>query len=397
MRVVVADDITGAVEVAGIGWRYGLTVALQRDLCLAPPATDLLVLDTDSRALSAPAARARVAQAAACAHSAGWVYKKVDSVLRGPVRAECTELAQRLGKRAVCLCPANPSLGRTVEGGCLCVAGAPVHQTGFAHDPEWPATTAQVTDLLARSPGWPCVTGAAARGAGQGQIAIGDITAAADLQRWAGMIDETLLPAGGGDFFEALLQAQGLRPVRRTDWVCPPGPCLLVCGSTAASSRTVVDRLARSGQAICNMPRAVFAGEEDDAGAAIARWASELGAALDRDGLAVLAIQHPVVTDGAVAHRLAAQCAQAVRQVLQHRPVGALLVEGGATAAAILATLGHAQWQVVGEVQRGVGVLRPRGQKLDLVLKPGSYPWPEAFLVTVQGMASGGGATTRYT
>ena len=44
--LVIADDITGAAELAGIGWRYGLQVALQRDLRAEAPAADLLVLDS---------------------------------------------------------------------------------------------------------------------------------------------------------------------------------------------------------------------------------------------------------------------------------------------------------------------------------------------------------------
>ncbi|MBM4144347.1 MAG: hypothetical protein FJ225_12255 [Lentisphaerae bacterium] len=376
MMFVIADDITGAVELAGIGWRYGLTVALQRDLNATPPGADLLVLDTDSRSLTEPEARESVALAATHTRGADWVYKKVDSVLRGPVRAECTELAMRLGRRSVRLCPANPSLGRRIEAGCLRIAGVPLSQTAFARDPEWPATTDRVSDLLARSSGWPCRTGEAARSAETDQIAVGDVASAADPQHWAGTVDETVLPAGGGDFFEALLQRQGLRQERRADWVCPAGPCLLVCGSTAASSRAVVDRLEQAGRVICDMPNALFTAVADSS-AAIRNWSSDLSAALGRNGLAVLAIRHPVVTDGAVARRLAAHCAEAVRQVLQRGRVRSLLIEGGATAAAILAALGYAQWEVAGEVQRGVGVLRPRGLEMDLVLKPGSYPWPE--------------------
>lgn len=379
MRVVIADDITGAVELAGIGWRYGLAVSLQRDLGLAPPATDLLVLDTDSRSLGGVEACERVARAMACIRRGDWVYKKVDSVLRGHVRAECTALAQQLCRTSVRLCPANPSLGRTIENGGLRIAGKALPQTSFANDPEWPAATEQVEELLARSPGWPCVTRADARHPAAGRIAVGDVNAAADLRCWAEAADETVLPAGGGDFFEALLQHQGLRQERHADWGCPPGPCLLVCGSTAASSRAMVDRLEQSGKAVCGMPVALFAAA-DDSSAAVDCWAAELGAALARQGLAVVAIRHPVVADGAVARRLATHCARAVRQVLRHSPVRALLVEGGATAAAILTELGHAQWEVAGELQRGVGVLRPRGKQLDLVLKPGSYPWPERLL-----------------
>lgn len=382
MIVVVADDITGAVELAGIGWRHGLQVALQRNLQAAPPATGLLVLDTDSRSLTCAAAKQQVALAAAGARNAEWVYKKVDSVLRGHVRAECTELASVLGMTSVCLCPANPSLGRTIVDGCLRVAGVPLHKTAFAHDPEWPATTDRAADLLVRSPGWPCRTDAAATRADKGQIAAGDVVSATDLRRCAERVDQAVLPAGGGDFFEALLKHRGHQEQRRPQWTPPAGPCLMVCGSTAATSRAAVERLAQAGAAVCDMPPALFTAAAGSS-AALNRWSADLTAALTRQGLAVLAIRHPVVTDAVLARRLAAACAQAVRQVLRDSPVRLLLVEGGATAAAILAALGYAHWDVVGEVQRGIGVLRPQGRELDLVLKPGSYPWPEVALPPV--------------
>src|SRR5687768_7538591 len=93
--LVIADDLTGAAEIAGVGHRYGLpTRLLRRRRPVEGCEPGLTVLDTDSRLLP-PADAARVVGdvvSAVRGHDIDLVYKKVDSVLRGPVRAEVDAL-----------------------------------------------------------------------------------------------------------------------------------------------------------------------------------------------------------------------------------------------------------------------------------------------------------------
>jgi uncharacterized protein YgbK (DUF1537 family) len=61
-----------------------------------------------------------------------------------------------------------------------------------------------------------------------------------------------------------------------------------------------------------------------------------------------------------------------------------LVIEGGATAAAIVAALGWTAFDVEGNLAPGVVSMRPlakteRGKRFRIVLKPGSYPWPPNF------------------
>ena len=50
MIVVIADDITGAAELAGIGLRYGLRVVVADDI-LSAKETELLVVYTNTRSM----------------------------------------------------------------------------------------------------------------------------------------------------------------------------------------------------------------------------------------------------------------------------------------------------------------------------------------------------------
>src|SRR5262245_26524103 len=120
--IILADDLSGAAELAGIAFSHGYTAEVQRQF---DPASDaeVIAVDTDSRSLPAVAAADRVrrtAQAIIAARPA-WIFKKVDSLLRGNVRVEVEALLTAADYSRALLIPANPSRGRTIEAGDLCI------------------------------------------------------------------------------------------------------------------------------------------------------------------------------------------------------------------------------------------------------------------------------------
>jgi uncharacterized protein YgbK (DUF1537 family) len=79
---------------------------------------------------------------------------------------------------------------------------------------------------------------------------------------------------------------------------------------------------------------------------------------------------------------LSAMMAGSVVRVLQESPVARLLIEGGATAAAVLRRLGWKRLTVSG-TSADVALLHPIGiTGPQICLKPGSYPWPEPLWPT---------------
>ena len=147
---VIADDLTGAAEIGAIGWSRGLRAEILRD---GKPGceADLICVDTDSRSCEPGVAAQRAAAAAKMLQATGarWIYKKVDSVLRGNVIPEVEAILQQLGLNRALLLPENPSLGRTIAGGEYFIHGQPIHLTEFANDPEHPRGSPQVLQLLA--------------------------------------------------------------------------------------------------------------------------------------------------------------------------------------------------------------------------------------------------------
>src|SRR5262245_23802246 len=115
--IVLADDLSGAAEVAGIAFGWGLSAEVQRQFD-AEAAVDVVAVDCDSRSLSEPAAVERVHRIAAevVASRPEWIFKKVDSVLRGHVRAEIEAILSVTRQAQAVLAPANPSRGRIIAG-----------------------------------------------------------------------------------------------------------------------------------------------------------------------------------------------------------------------------------------------------------------------------------------
>ena len=87
MLLVLADDLSGAAEVAGIAHSFGLKVTLQSDLDSAIE-TDVLVVNTDSRLSAYLPTFLEQLQKFFQTKSNIQVFKKVDSVLRGQIAEE---------------------------------------------------------------------------------------------------------------------------------------------------------------------------------------------------------------------------------------------------------------------------------------------------------------------
>src|SRR5688572_5722033 len=113
MIAVIADDLTGAAELAGIGLRYGLRAEVVTELTRETDA-DLLVVSMDSRSMDKQDAvrKASETTAAIAGLHPEMIFKKVDSALRGYVAEEIAAHLNILHLQKALLVPANPVLGR---------------------------------------------------------------------------------------------------------------------------------------------------------------------------------------------------------------------------------------------------------------------------------------------
>ncbi len=155
---ILADDLTGALDtgvkftVAGLKTR---TVIVDDPLTL-PTILDndeinVLVLDTETRALSSSKAYEKIAETSKLVTNLGYdiIYKKIDSTLRGNIGSEIDALIDILDLDAVLLTPAFMEQGRMVVGGYELVRGIPLSQTSFSKDPHTPIAESYLPTIIA--------------------------------------------------------------------------------------------------------------------------------------------------------------------------------------------------------------------------------------------------------
>lgn len=152
LLLILADDFTGAldtgVQFAACGIPTRVVVGEQVDFAANDAA--VLVVDTETRHLSAAEAYAVIAKLTREAMSAGVfsIYKKTDSALRGNIGAELSALLKTSGERRLPFLPAFPQIDRVTRDGVHYISGVPVTESPFGIDPFEPVRHARVTELI---------------------------------------------------------------------------------------------------------------------------------------------------------------------------------------------------------------------------------------------------------
>ncbi|MBD0288263.1 MAG: four-carbon acid sugar kinase family protein, partial [Flavisolibacter sp.] len=133
MIVVLADDLTGAAELGGIGLHYNLDIEINMTVNPQSKAS-LLIISTDTRSMKKEKAGIEAAKVTAKVMKLkpDLIFKKVDSVLRGHILPELTAQLEQLKLQKALLVPANPALNRTLSNGTYYIEGKPIHLSDFS-------------------------------------------------------------------------------------------------------------------------------------------------------------------------------------------------------------------------------------------------------------------------
>ncbi|MFC7027098.1 four-carbon acid sugar kinase family protein [Halomicroarcula sp. GCM10025710] len=149
--VVVADDLTGARdaghEFATRDYDTSVVLGTQTD---AEPRSDVAVYNTESRYADPEEAADRVRTVLEDSDPAV-AYKKVDSTLRGNVRAEVDAATRAVDPALVVVAPAFPDNGRVTACGCHLVDGQLVTESPPGQDEERPPTHDSLPEVFASS------------------------------------------------------------------------------------------------------------------------------------------------------------------------------------------------------------------------------------------------------
>ena len=350
-----ADDFSGAAEIAGVAHSAGLKTFLSCPLgaSLPPKGTDAWVIDLDTRRKEPWESLFRMGQLdwsfLSYAHHH---YKKTDSVLRGHILLEIQEIIRRLFIGRAVLVPANPARGRIIQDGRYSINGTPLHQTEFGQDPNYPAQTDCVDTLLReRCPG------------GKGMVPfweVPDIQTQEDLETTIREVKHRTLHAGASPYFATCLKAwgmwQGSSAPKPPTW----DSAALVSGSRSINASETAALFRKN-----HIP--VYEIDPGEPG-----WNPTTG----QSPTWMLKLTTNTLPDPNSLPWHLAECLSG--HTSKYGVPSHLLIEGGDTAAAILEKYAWQDFTVIHQWEPGVTTLKPTTKVAPFITtKPGSYPWPQ--------------------
>lgn len=378
MIAVIADDLTGAAELAGIGLRFNLKVEINTDVTAATEA-DVLVISTDTRSMNQRDAELEIERVT---HNVSMlnpslIFKKIDSVLRGHVVAEIRVQLNKLKLNTALIVPANPFLYRTIKDKTYYVNNLPIHLSSFATDPEFPVTSSNIADML-RVKAHEVHVKKIEEGLPEAGIVVGEATNIADIEAWASVVNKQTLLCGGAAFYTALLAQQNIKQGKavQNDSVVKE-PLLFVCGTTFQQSVDLVRLIKNVEGPVSYMPVEIIR-QDEPSDLLYEKWRDEIISLIAVFRKAIIAIDPATIENSdADAAILREKTACIVNAVFKSTDIHELIIEGGSTAFAIIKKLGYNRFFPVQELSPGVIRMSVAEEKdLHLTVKPGSYPWP---------------------
>lgn len=386
MTIVWADDITGAAEIAGISLRYGLNTALLTSLSTEEFAkADTIVIATNIRSASKDDAEKQSLEIcriideyikSQADNAETQLFIKTDSVLRGHINTELSAAMSTLNRNSSLLIAQNPSKGRIIKSSTYYINGTKLEDTLFNKDPEFPAISSSPAAIV----GGNCTILPVEEDIrdGRNTIFIGEAATTDDIKNQMSKAEGGMILAGGADFFEAYL-LQNVLPHHTPETACQhtditelASDCsLVVSGSTQGKSILDTPLMKRLHAKEISIPDDVFEGADPSS------WIADSCTMFSSSLAMIMRIGEHEFKGVEYAQRLKRVMALATEALIRTKKTSLLIIEGGATAFAILEQLKWNKFSMTHEFAPGVVAMRHC--ETTVILKPGSYSWGELF------------------
>jgi len=401
---VIADDLTGAMD-TGVGLAQAGLSAIITFSSTTQIASDAVVVTTDSRAESASEAYRRV-KAAGERFRDYFIYKKVDSTLRGNVAAELQALLDVTAVPHAVMCPAFPAIKRTVVNGILLVDGVPVHQTSFSRDPVSPVTRSDIIELLRAGSGIGALNlklDDVERGPvhlaerireSDYRVVVVDAVEDRHLRCIADALatsSERLLPCGSGGLGAHVPLAFGYCVGERDLPPAPAGPVLLAVGSRNDVSVRQLQRVLDT----INPPLIRVEPNEFRSRAGRTSRANQLASKI----VQLFSESRVVVLSSSLSdyapqlrHTMAPVLGAIVSRVLATCTLAGLFLSGGDVARAVCGEEGIQALRILGDLQPGVIVGEAAGARYEgvrVITKAGGFGNEDAMTQAIQHFTQG--------
>lgn len=406
----IADDFTGATDLAGNLVRAGMRVVQAIGVPAGPLAEDVdaVVVALKSRTIPASEAVAQSLAALGWLRAAGaeQVYFKYcstfDSTPAGNIGPVAEALMDALGTDFTIACPAFPENGRTVYKGYLFAGDVPLDESGMKDHPLTPMTDANLVRVLqaqsrrrvglvdyrvvARGPIAIRERFEALRAEGVG-LAIVDAISDDDLRRLGpALAGLPLVTAGSGVAIGLPANWAFVPGAAAASLPAPSGHRAIVSGSCSVATRGQLAAFVAAGGRAFALDPDRLAESESHADAVAAQAISQLGVApvlvhstADPQQVREVQGRHGVQASGERVERALARIA---RRLVEH---GArqLVVAGGETSGAVVQALGVDRLRIGPAIDPGVpwcAATSPvAGGTIHLALKSGNFGATDFF------------------
>lgn len=359
--LVIADDLTGAAELGGIAIGFGLKTKISHHL-RGLELEGVQIINTNTRSL-APGDILTYLKSLFSekidVQSWDLIYLKFDSAMRGAIGIQLEFFKNLFACEQLIFCPVNPSLGRIIRDGKYFIQGTPVASSDFARDPEFPVQYSSVKQLLS-------VQGVSlVEDVEQIHVDMTYIVPAIDnhdqIDLWANQLNNFKMFAGSGAYFERLLVRNlGFSVPLSSPEINLGRPILYVCGSSHEDSIRRLRHVPNKQLSCWSKP------------AAEQNIANELTEIINRSGVAVFSVQPQ---EHYPAEKIRNSMGLTVKLLHEQCAIQELIIEGGATAHAVLEHLNIDVLRPVAQLSQGVIRNQVDGQAQMVTMKPGSYPW----------------------
>ena len=402
---VIADDVTGATDVAAAIRRAGLRtlLALGADIDDATTPADAIVIGLKTRSLPAADAVAQSLAALAVLRQRGAdrIYVKYcstfDSTAEGNIGPITEAVARELGVDLVVTTPAAPLHGRTVYRGHLFVGDTLLAETHMRDHPVTPMRDSSVPRLLAAQSATPVANVSldvvqrgvdavrealhAARTDGALQV-VADAVTDADLAVLAEAVEGDALVAGSAGLVGAIALRETADGTAAP--TPPPGRTAIIAGSCSRRTLEQIVRFISSGS-----PAFRIAAEPGDTAEQLAARAVEWWDRQPADAAALMYSSSPASErrdDVPGAGELYERTAGLIAAQLSDRGVRRMLIAGGETSGEVIRSLGTTVAVVGEEVAPGAPWIHDERRDVHLVLKSGNFGDEDLFVdVATQG------------
>nr|WP_173933236.1 3-oxo-tetronate kinase [Chelativorans sp. Marseille-P2723] len=402
----IGDDFTGSSDLANTLAKGGMRTAQYCGLPTRPahPSVEAGIVALKTRTVPANQAVERSLAALNWLRQQGctqFLFKycsTFDSTAEGNIGPVADALADALDADPVLVCPAYPSLGRSVYAGHLFVGDKLLNECGMEHHPLTPMTDADIRRWLAlqsrsRIGHIPAASVLKGRGeiraalqhqreAGARFLVIDTIRDEDLVEIGAAAADLPLLTGGSGIALQlpANFRSTGAISRKMTEWLGREGLCAIISGSCSRATRAQVEHHRKKHPALEITVDAVMAGAIVPAG--VAEWALRY-----RDGIPLIysSADPEEVTAAQERYgkeRLASAIESFLAKTADHlvdAGVARIVCAGGETSGAIVEALKIDVLEIGPEIAPGVPALAASGRELVLALKSGNFGGEDFF------------------